>query len=125
MATQYGRVLLKLSGESLCGPSGFGVDPATVDQVSEQIVRAYEVGVELAIVIGGGNILRGGQVQAHGMERATADYMGMLGTVINAMALQDSLERMGVVTRVQTAIEMRDVAEPYIRRRAIDRKSVV
>jgi uridylate kinase len=119
MAAQYDRVLLKLSGESLCGPSGFGVDPATVDQVSQQIVRAYEVGVELAIVIGGGNILRGGQAQAHGMERATADYMGMLGTVINAMALQDSLERMGVVTRVQTAIEMRDVAEPYIRRRAI------
>ncbi len=119
MAAQYSRVLLKLSGEALCGPSGFGVDPATVDLVAEQVVRAYALGVEMALVIGAGNIWRGGDAQARGMERATADYMGMLGTVINAMALQDSLERMGVVTRVQTAIEMRDVAEPYIRRRAI------
>lgn len=119
MTAKYGRVLLKLSGEALCGPSGFGVDPATVDSVCEQIVHAYELGVELAIVIGAGNIWRGSDAQARGMERATADYMGMLATVINAMALQDSLERMGVVTRVQTAIEMRDVAEPYIRRRAI------
>ena len=115
----YKRVLLKLSGEALCGPSGFGVDPSTVDLVAEQVVRAYELGVEMALVIGAGNIWRGGDAQARGMERATADYMGMLGTVINAMALQDALERMGVVTRVQTAIEMRDVAEPYIRRRAI------
>ncbi|MGI6374622.1 MAG: UMP kinase [Anaerolineae bacterium] len=119
MAAQYSRVLLKLSGEALCGPSGFGVDPATVDLVAEQVVRAYALGVEMALVIGAGNIWRGGDAQARGMERATADYMGMLGTVINAMALQDSLERMGVATRVQTAIEMRDVAEPYIRRRAI------
>ncbi|NLX37103.1 MAG: UMP kinase [Chloroflexi bacterium] len=119
MAAQYKRVLLKLSGEALCGPSGFGVDPSTVDLVAEQVVRAYELGVEMALVIGAGNIWRGGDAQARGMERATADYMGMLGTVINAMALQDALERMGVVTRVQTAIEMRDVAEPYIRRRAI------
>ena len=119
MAAQYKRVLLKLSGEALCGPSGFGVDPSTVDLVAEQVVRAYELGVEMALDIGAGNIWRGGDAQARGMERATADYMGMLGTVINAMALQDALERMGVVTRVQTAIEMRDVAEPYIRRRAI------
>jgi len=111
--------LLKLSGEALCGPSGYGVDTGTVDRVCEQIVRAYSLGVELSIVIGAGNIWRGGDAQAAGMERATADYMGMLGTVINAIALQDSLERMGVVTRVQTAIEMREVAEPYIRRRAI------
>ncbi len=119
MSAQYGRVLLKLSGEALCGPSGYGVDTGTVDRVCEQIVRAYSLGVELSIVIGAGNIWRGGDAQAAGMERATADYMGMLGTVINAIALQDSLERMGVVTRVQTAIEMREVAEPYIRRRAI------
>jgi len=119
VSAQYGRVLLKLSGEALCGPSGYGVDTGTVDRVCEQIVRAYSLGVELSIVIGAGNIWRGGDAQAAGMERATADYMGMLGTVINAIALQDSLERMGVVTRVQTAIEMREVAEPYIRRRAI------
>ncbi len=115
----YKRVLLKLSGDFMAGPSGFGIDPATVDSVSAQVKAASELGSELAIVIGGGNIWRGGAALASGMDRATADYMGMLGTVINAMALQDSLERMGVVTRVQTAIEMRDVAEPYIRRRAI------
>lgn len=114
----FKRVLLKLSGDFMSGPSGFGVDPATVDGVSTQIIPALELGLEIAIVIGAGNIWRGGDAQARGMDRATADYMGMLGTVINAMALQDSLERMGVVTRVQTAIEMREVAEPYIRRRA-------
>jgi uridylate kinase len=116
---KYKRVLLKLSGEFLAGPSGFGVDPATVDVLSAQIKTAVAHEVEMAIVIGGGNIWRGGDALARGMDRATADYMGMLGTVINAMALQDSLERMGIVTRVQTAIEMRTVAEPYIRRRAI------
>lgn len=116
---KYSRVLLKLSGEFLSRTGGYGVDPATVDQVAEQIRLALEYDVQLAIVIGGGNIWRGGDALALGMERAQADYMGMLGTVINAMALQDSLERMGVITRVQTAIEMRDVAEPYIRRRAI------
>lgn len=113
------RVLLKLSGDFMAGESGFGVDPATVDGVSRQIKEAHALAVEIAIVIGAGNIWRGGDSLARGMERATADYMGMLGTVINALALQDSLERMGVTTRVQTAIEMRDVAEPYIRRRAI------
>ena len=120
MATaKYGRVLLKLSGDFMAGESGFGVDPSTVDQVSLQVQSALTLGIEMAIVIGAGNIWRGSDALARGMERATADYMGMLATVINAMALQDSLERMGIITRVQTAIEMRDVAEPYIRRRAI------
>lgn len=117
-AGKYRRVLLKLSGDFMCDESGFGVDPATVDKVAQQIQRAFDLDVEIAIVIGAGNIWRGGDALARGMDRATADYMGMLGTVINAMALQDSLERRGVYTRVQTAIEMRDVAEPYIRRRA-------
>jgi len=116
---KYRRVLLKLSGDFMAGESGFGVDPATVDQVAKQICAALEYDVQMAIVIGAGNIWRGSNALARGMERATADYMGMLATVINAMALQDSLERMGVITRVQTAIEMRAVAEPYIRRRAI------
>ncbi len=116
---KYKRVLLKLSGDFMAGSSGFGVDPTAVDGVAEQIKRAFEYGVEIAVVIGAGNIWRGGASLARGMERATADYMGMLGTVINAMALQDSLERMGVITRTQTAIEMHQVAEPYIRRRAI------
>ncbi len=119
MNVRYRRVLLKLSGDFMAGPSGFGVDPSTVDSVSQQIKQALTCDIELAIVIGAGNIWRGGDAMARGMERATADYMGMLATVINAMALQDSLERLGIVTRVQTAIEMRDVAEPYIRRRAI------
>ena len=116
---KYRRVLLKLSGDFMAGDTGFGVDPKTVDSVSEQIKLAYELGVEIAIVIGAGNIWRGGDALAGGMDRATADYMGMLATVINAMALQDSLEKMGIITRAQTAIEMRAVAEPYIRRRAI------
>ena len=118
-SAKYRRVLLKLSGDFMAGPAGFGVDLRTVEQVSEQVKLAFELGVEIAIVIGAGNIWRGSDSLARGMERATADYMGMLATVINAMALQDSLERMGVITRVQTAIEMREVAEPYIRRRAI------
>jgi len=112
-------VLLKLSGDFMAGESGFGVDPAKVDEVSEQVKSALSNDVQIAIVIGAGNIWRGSASLARGMERATADYMGMLATVINAMALQDSLERMGVITRVQTAIEMHQVAEPYIRRRAI------
>jgi len=116
---KYGRVLLKLSGDFMAGESGFGVDPAKVDEVSEQVKSALSNDVQIAIVIGAGNIWRGSASLARGMERATADYMGMLATVINAMALQDSLERMGVITRVQTAIEMHQVAEPYIRRRAI------
>lgn len=116
---RYKRVLLKLSGDFMSGDSGFGIDPPTVDRVAEQIRVAAELDIELAIVIGAGNIWRGASPLARRMERATADYMGMLGTVINAMALQDALERLGVITRVQTAIEMRDVAEPYIRRRAM------
>jgi len=118
-AAKYGRVLLKLSGDFMCGESGYGIEPATVDQVAEQVKQAFECNVQVAIVIGAGNIWRGGDALARGMDRATADYMGMLGTVINAMALQDSLERMDMLTRVQTAIEMRQIAEPYIRRRAI------
>jgi uridylate kinase len=116
---KYRRVLLKLSGDFMAGPSSFGVDPATVDQISQQVKLLAETGVEVAVVIGGGNIWRGSDALAGGMDRATADYMGMVGTVINAIALQDSLERMGMITRVQTGIEMREVAEPYIRRRAI------
>jgi len=112
---KYGRVLLKLSGDFMADETGFGVDPLTVDQVASQITKAFEHGLQMAIVIGAGNIWRGSDALARGMERATADYMGMIATVINAMALQDSLERMGTITRVQTAIEMRDVAEPYIR----------
>jgi uridylate kinase len=118
-ATQYHRVLLKLSGDFMADETGFGIDPTTVDQVATQIKDAMAYDVEIAIVIGAGNIWRGSNATAQGMDRATADYMGMLATVMNAMALQDSLERMGVITRAQTAIEMRDVAEPYIRRRAI------
>ncbi len=116
---KYKRVLLKLSGEFMAGPSGFGVEPEKVDEVSLQIIDAFKYDIELAIVIGGGNIWRGSASLARGMDHATADYMGMVATVINAMAMQDSLERMGVFTRLQTAIEMRAVAEPYIRRRAI------
>lgn len=115
----YKRVLLKLSGEFMANETGYGVDPVTIDQVSEQIMGALQYNVEIAIVIGAGNIWRGSNALARGMEQATADYMGMVATVINAIALQDSLERMGVITRVQTAIEMREVAEPYIRRRAV------
>ncbi len=115
----YKRVLLKLSGEFMSNQGTFGVDPATVDQISTQLIGALKCKVDIAIVIGAGNIWRGADSVARGMERATADYMGMLATVINALALQDSLERLGVVTRVQTAFEIRQVAEPYIRRRAI------
>ena len=116
---KYKRVLLKLSGDFMAGESGFGIDPAAVDEVAEQVKQALDFDVQLAIVIGAGNIWRGSGALARGMDRATADYMGMVATVINVMALQDSLERMGVITRAQTAIEMRQVAEPYIRRRAI------
>jgi uridylate kinase len=115
----FKRVLVKLSGDFMSGESGFGIDLPTVDKVSAQIKTASELGVEIAIVMGGGNFWRGAEAQHHGMDRATADYAGMAGTVMNAVALQDSLERMGLVTRVQTAIEMRELAEPYIRRRAI------
>ncbi len=116
---KYKRVLLKLSGDFMSGELGFGIDPATVTKVAVQIKSLVDLGVETAIVIGGGNIWRGGDALAAGMDQPTAHYMGMLGTVMNAVALQDSLERLGIMTRVQTAIEMREVAEPYIRRRAI------
>jgi len=116
---KYKRVLLKLSGDFMAGESGFGIDPVAVDEVAEQVKQALALGIEMAVVIGAGNIWRGSGALARGMDRATADYMGMVATVINVMALQDSLERMGIITRAQTAIEMRQVAEPYIRRRAI------
>ncbi|KUK14581.1 MAG: UMP kinase [Synergistetes bacterium] len=116
---RYKRVLLKLSGEVLGGDKGFGIDTEEMKRIALEIKEAKETGVEIAIVVGGGNIFRGLAGSAKGMDRATADYMGMIATVINALALQDALEKFGVPTRVQTAIEMREVAEPYIRRRAI------
>ena len=112
------RVLLKLGGEALAPPEGFGVDPTRADAVAVKIQQVKDLGVELAIVIGAGNIWRGRAGIERGMEKATADYMGMLGTVINSLALMDALERAGIVTRVMTAIEMRALAEPYIQRRA-------
>ena len=115
----YRRVVLKLSGEALAGESGFGVDLEVVKMISRQIKRVHQLGVEIAVVVGGGNIWRGARASSQGMDRATADYMGMLATVINALALQDCLENIDVDTRVLTAIEMRQIAEPYIRRRAI------
>jgi uridylate kinase len=115
----YKRVLLKLSGEALMGDQPYGIDPAVASQIAADIREINDLGIELAIVIGGGNIFRGVAASARGMDRATADYMGMLATCINALALQDAVEQAGVVTRVVTAIEMRAVAEPFIRRRAI------
>ena len=115
----YKRLLLKLSGEALLGDQQFGVDPAVASRIARDVGEIQGLGVETAIVIGGGNIFRGLAASARGMDRATADYMGMLATVINALALQDALEQHGVTTRVVTAIEMRAVAEPFIRRRAI------
>ena len=114
----YGRIVLKLSGEAL-GGNGFGIDPEVVGSIATEIHKIMALGVQVAIVVGGGNIWRGATGSAKGMDRTTADYMGMLATVLNALALQDALEGRGVPTRVQTAIEMRQVAEPYIRRRAI------
>jgi uridylate kinase len=115
----YTRVLLKLSGEALMGDQQFGVDPAVATRIAKDVGELQSIGVQTAIVIGGGNIFRGLAASARGMDRATADYMGMLATVINALALQDALEQLSIVTRVVTAIEMRAVAEPFIRRRAI------
>ncbi len=115
----YTRVLLKLSGEALMGQQQFGVDPAVASQIARDIGEIRSLGVEVAIVSGGGNIFRGLAASARGMDRATADYMGMLATVINGLALQDALEQQGIHTRVMTAIEMRQVAEPFIRRRAV------
>lgn len=116
---QYKRILLKLSGEVLIGEGGYGIDPATIRKIAQEIKEVKNLRVEVAIVIGGGNIFRGMAASARGMDRASADDMGMLATVMNSIALQDALEKIGVHTRVQTAIEMREVAEPYIRRRAI------
>jgi len=115
----YKRILLKLSGEALMGEQNYGIDPAVATQIAKDVAEIQGMGVETAIVIGGGNIFRGVAASARGMDRATADYMGMLATIINALALQDALEHSGVPTRVVTAIEMRAVAEPFIRRRAI------
>jgi uridylate kinase len=115
----YTRVLLKLSGEALMGEQPFGIDPIVATQIAREIGEVQSFGVQTAVVIGGGNLFRGLAASARGMDRSTADYMGMLATVINALALQDALEQVGVLTRVVTAIEMRAVAEPFIRRRAI------
>lgn len=118
-ALKYRRIMLKLGGESLARPEGFGIDPEKAKEVALKVKKVKDLGVEIAIVIGAGNIWRGRDGLEHGMERATADHMGMLATVMNSLALQDALEKLGVVTRVQTAIEMKSVAEPYIRLRAI------
>jgi uridylate kinase len=119
MSSAYRRVLLKLSGEALMGEQQFGIDPVVTMQIAKDINEIQQLGVQTGIVIGGGNLFRGLAASARGMDRATADYMGMLATVINALALQDALEHAGVNTRVATAIEMRAVAEPFIRRRAV------
>ena len=116
---KYQRVLLKLGGESLAPSSGVGIDPGRAEKVAEIIKAVSSTGIEMAVVIGAGNLWRGRTGIERGMDRTTADHMGMLGTVMNAIALQDALERDGVATRMQTAIEMKDLAEPYIRRRAV------
>ena len=118
-ALKYRRVLLKLSGEALAGEKGFGIDPPVVDRLTDEVKRVHEMGVALGLVVGGGNIVRGTIASQRGMDRVTADYMGMLATIINALALQDMLERKDVETRVMTAIRMEELAEPYIRRRAL------
>jgi uridylate kinase len=125
---KYKRVVLKLSGEALAGEQGFGLSPSIIKSVAEDVKEIADMGVEVAVVVGGGNIWRGKVGSEMGMDRASADYMGMLATVMNSLALQDSLEQSGVETRVQTSIDMRQVAEPYIRRRAIrhlEKKRVV
>ena len=116
---RYSRVVLKISGESLKGAQEYGIEPTAVNYLSDQIIEAHELGVEVAVVVGGGNIIRGASAEAQGMDRATADYSGMIATIINALALQDSLEQRGITTRTQTALQIQAVAEPYIRRRAI------
>ena len=116
---KFKRVLLKLSGEALMGDRGYGIDPAVIDSLAVQIKDVVDKGYEIAIVVGGGNIFRGLAASANGMDRATGDYMGMLATVMNALAIQDGLERAGVFTRVMSAINMQQVAEPYIKRRAV------
>lgn len=116
---KYKRVLLKLSGEALAGKQGTGINSAVIQQIAKDVAEAFKLNIQMGIVIGGGNIFRGVAASAQGMDRASSDYMGMLATVINSLALQDALEKEGVPTRVQTAIEMSEIAEPYIRRRAI------
>jgi uridylate kinase len=128
LPAKYKRVLLKLSGEALMGDQGFGIDPLVVHRIATEIKDIHDFGVQVAVVIGGGNIFRGIKASAEGFDRVTADHMGMLATVINALAIQDALEKMDVYTRVQSAIEMRQVAEMYIRRRAtrhLEKKRVV
>lgn len=125
---QYRRIVLKLSGEALSGKQGYGIEPEIIRSVAKQVKEVVDLGIEIAIVVGGGNIWRGQVGSEMGMDRANADYMGMLATVMNSLALQDSLEMIGIPTRVQTSIEMRQVAEPYIRRKAIrhlEKKRVV
>ena len=120
MATiKYRRILLKLSGEALAGEQGYGIDPDVINGIAAEIKEVSALGVEIAVVIGGGNIFRGLAASSKGMDRASADYMGMLATVMNSLAMQDALEKQGVVTRVQSAIDMQQIAEPYIRRRAV------
>jgi len=121
MANQprYKRILLKLSGEALAGNLGYGIDPDIIRAIAVEIRGVVDLGVQVAVVIGGGNIFRGVAASSMGMDRASADYMGMLATVMNSLALQDALEKAGVITRVQSAIEMQEIAEPYIRRRAV------
>jgi uridylate kinase len=124
----YNRILLKLSGESLAGEQGYGIKPDVIKQIAQDVAEVYHLGVEMGVVIGGGNIFRGVAASSQGMDRASSDYMGMLATCINALALQDALEKLNVDTRVQSAIEMAEISEPYIRRRAIrhlEKKRVV
>src|SRR5690554_2394109 len=116
---KYQRVILKLSGEALAGSKKIGIDPVTVSEIANEIIEAYKTGVQIAIIVGGGNIWRGKEASEMGMERASADYMGMLATVMNALALQNALEQLGIDTRAMTSINMEALAEPYIRRRAI------
>jgi len=116
---KYRRILLKLSGEALAGEQGYGIDPDVINGIAAEIKEVSTLGVEIAVVIGGGNIFRGLAASSKGMDRASADYMGMLATVMNSLAMQDALEKQGVVTRVQSAIDMQQIAEPYIRRRAV------
>jgi len=116
---KYSRILLKLSGEALAGGQGFGIDPPVVDRLTEEVLAVHRMGVALGMVIGGGNIVRGAAASQQGMDRVSADYMGMLATIINALAIQDLLEKKGLDTRVMTAIRMDELAEPYIRRRAV------
>lgn len=126
--SRYKRILLKLSGEALIGEQGYGIDHAVLEKIASEIKELYDLGIEIAIVIGGGNIFRGLSAASKGMERSSADYMGMLATVLNALALQNILENSGMITRVQSAIEMRELAEPYIRRRAmrhLEKKRIV